>query len=52
LTLPARTIFDQRGLPIDTKAVAGTGYDFRQSRRIGSIVLDQHSLTSSGTKME
>ena len=46
LTLPARTVLqsDQRGLPNDMKAVEGTGYDFRQPRRIGSIVLD-HAFT-------
>jgi len=46
LTLPARTVLqsDQRGLPIDSKAVDGTGYDFRQSRQIGSTVLD-HAFT-------
>jgi aldose 1-epimerase len=46
LTLPAQTVLqsDQRGLPIGTKAVEGTGYDFRQSRRIGSTVLD-HAFT-------
>jgi aldose 1-epimerase len=35
---------DQRGLPINSKAVEGSGYDFRQSRRIGSTVLD-HAFT-------
>jgi aldose 1-epimerase len=46
LTLPAGTVLrsDQRGLPIGSKAVEGTGYDFRQSRRIGSTVLD-HAFT-------
>jgi aldose 1-epimerase len=46
LTLPARTVLqsDQRGLPTTLKAVEGTGYDFRQSRRIGSTVLD-HAFT-------
>ena len=46
LTLPAGTVLrsDQRGLPIDSKAVEGTDYDFRQSRRIGSTVLD-HAFT-------
>jgi aldose 1-epimerase len=46
LTLPAGTVLqsDQRGLPIDSKAVQGTGYDFRQSRPIGSTVLD-HAFT-------
>jgi aldose 1-epimerase len=46
LTLPARTVLqsDQRGLPTNLKAVEGTGYDFRQSRRIGSTVLD-HAFT-------
>jgi aldose 1-epimerase len=46
LTLPAGIVLqsDQRGLPIDSKAVQGTGYDFRQSRPIGSTVLD-HAFT-------
>jgi aldose 1-epimerase len=46
LALPAQTVLlsDQRGLPIGTKAVEGTGYDFRQSKRIGSTVLD-HAFT-------
>jgi aldose 1-epimerase len=46
LTLPAGTVFqsDQRGLPVDSKDVQGTGYDFRQSRLIGSTVLD-HAFT-------
>src|SRR5580700_3951201 len=46
LTLPAGTVLqsDQRGLPIDSKAVDGSNYDFRQSRRIGSTVLD-HAFT-------
>jgi aldose 1-epimerase len=46
LTLPAGTVLrsDQRGLPIDSKDVQGTGYDFRQSRSIGSTVLD-HAFT-------
>ena len=46
LTLPAGTVLqsDQRGLPIDSKAVDGTSYDFRQSRLIGSIALD-HAFT-------
>ena len=46
LTLPAGTVLqsDQRGLPIDSKAVDGSGYDFRQSRPIGSTVLD-HAFT-------
>jgi len=46
LTLPASTVLqsDKRGLPIDSNAVEGSGYDFRQSRRIGSTVLD-HAFT-------
>jgi aldose 1-epimerase len=46
LTLPARTVLhsDQRGIPVDSKAVEGAGYDFRRSRRIGSTVLD-HAFT-------
>ena len=46
LTLPAGTVLqsDQRGLPIDSKAVDGSNYDFRQSRPIGSTVLD-HAFT-------
>ena len=46
LTLPAGTVLqsDQRGLPVDSKDVKGTGYDFRQSRPIGSTVLD-HAFT-------
>jgi aldose 1-epimerase len=46
LTLPARTVLrtDQRGLPIGSQAVAGTDYDFVQSRPIGSTVLD-HAFT-------
>jgi aldose 1-epimerase len=46
LTLPARTVLraDQRGLPVGSQAVAGTGFDFRQSRPIGSTVLD-HAFT-------
>jgi aldose 1-epimerase len=46
LTLPAATVLksDERGLPIDSKAVDGSDYDFRQSRPIGSTVLD-HAFT-------
>jgi len=46
LRLPARTVLrsDARGLPIGTEAVETTEYDFRQSRRIGSTVLD-HGFT-------
>ena len=46
LTLPANTVLesDKRGLPIDSKAVEFAGFDFRQSRRIGSTVLD-HAFT-------
>jgi aldose 1-epimerase len=46
LTLPAGIVLqsDERGLPIGSKAVDGSGYDFRQSRQIGSTVLD-HAFT-------
>jgi aldose 1-epimerase len=46
LTLPAATVLksEQRGLPIDSKALDGSDYDFRQSRPIGSTVLD-HAFT-------
>ena len=46
LRLPARTVLrsDARGLPIGTEAVETTEYDFRQSRRISSTVLD-HGFT-------
>lgn len=46
LHVPARTVLrsDQRDLPIGSEAVAGTAYDFRQKRRIGSIQLD-HAFT-------
>jgi aldose 1-epimerase len=46
LTLPAETVLqsDQRGLPIDSKAVDGSAYDFRQSQPIGPTVLD-HAFT-------
>ena len=46
LRVPARTILrsDERGLPIGAEAVAGTQYDFRQMRPIGSTQLD-HAFT-------
>jgi aldose 1-epimerase len=46
LRAPARTVLrsDERGLPIGTDTVAGTEYDFRQPRRIGSTTLD-HAFT-------
>jgi aldose 1-epimerase len=46
LQLPASTVMqgDERGLPIRREAVAGTEYDFRQPKRIGSIKLD-HAFT-------
>jgi aldose 1-epimerase len=46
LRVPARTVLraDERGLPVGSEAVAGTAYDFRQKRRIGSIKLD-HAFT-------
>lgn len=42
LRVPARTMLrsDERGLPVGTKAVAGTQYDFQQPRQIGSTQLD------------
>jgi aldose 1-epimerase len=46
LSLPANTILqsDKRGLPVGSIAVEDGGYDFRQSRRIGSTVFD-HAFT-------
>jgi aldose 1-epimerase len=46
LHAPARTVLrsDERGLPIGSEPVAGTAYDFRQKRRIGSTRLD-HAFT-------
>jgi aldose 1-epimerase len=46
LRVPGRTVLrsDKRGLPIGTKAVKDTEYDFRQPRRIGSTTLD-HAFT-------
>ena len=46
LSVPARTVLrsDERGLPIGTDTVAGTEYNFRQPRRIGSTTLD-HAFT-------
>lgn len=42
LRVPGQSILrsDDRGLPIGTQAVAGTEYDFRQPREIGSTRLD------------
>jgi aldose 1-epimerase len=42
LQLPAATrlVADDRSIPRDRAAVAGTGYDFRAGRSIGSTVLD------------
>jgi aldose 1-epimerase len=42
LRVPGQTILrsNERGLPTGTEAVAGTAYDFRQPRRIGSTRLD------------
>jgi aldose 1-epimerase len=42
LRVPARTVllFDKRRLPSGTQSVAGTAYDFREERPIGSAVLD------------
>jgi aldose 1-epimerase len=46
LRVPARTILqsDARGIPIGSRPVEGTAYDFRRSRRIGATVLD-HAFT-------
>ena len=46
LSAPGRTVLrsNERGLPIGADTVAGTEYDFRQPRRIGSITLD-HAFT-------
>jgi aldose 1-epimerase len=46
LRVPARTVLlsDARGLPSAIEAVAGTEYDFRRPRRIGSTKLD-HAFT-------
>jgi aldose 1-epimerase len=46
LRAPGATILrsDQRGLPTDKEAVAGTGYDFRRPKRIGATRLD-HAFT-------
>jgi aldose 1-epimerase len=46
LSAPGQTILrpDERGLPTGTEAVAGTEYDFRQPRRIGSTRID-HAFT-------
>ena len=46
LRMPARTVLrsDQRDLPIGSEPIAGTAYDFRQPRRLGSIKLD-HAFT-------
>jgi aldose 1-epimerase len=42
LRAPGRTVlhFDERGLPVDTSPVDGTGYDFRVPRAIGATKLD------------
>ena len=42
LRVPARTVVesDERGLPVGTRAVEGTEYDFRRPRRIGATKLD------------
>jgi len=46
LQVPGRTVLrsDERGLPIRREAVEGAEYDFRQSKRIGSLKLD-HAFT-------
>jgi aldose 1-epimerase len=42
LLLPAATYLqpDDRGIPVGPQPVAGTAYDFRESRAIGGLVLD------------
>ena len=42
LRVPARTVWlsDERDLPAGSEPVAGTEYDFRSSRPVGSTVLD------------
>jgi aldose 1-epimerase len=42
LRLPAERflIADERAIPVSSQAVAGTPYDFREPREIGSLVLD------------
>jgi aldose 1-epimerase len=42
LQVPGQVVVtsDERGVPVRTEAVEGTEYDFRESRRIGAIVLD------------
>ncbi|HEU5038598.1 MAG TPA: aldose 1-epimerase family protein [Nocardioides sp.] len=42
LTIPAETWcpMDERGLPGPAQPVAGTPYDFRESRRVGDLVVD------------
>jgi aldose 1-epimerase len=46
LRVPARSVLrsDERALPVSTESVAGTEYDFRQPRRIGTTRLD-HAFT-------
>jgi aldose 1-epimerase len=46
LSVPGRTVLrsNERGLPIGADTLAGTEYDFRQPRRIGSTTLD-HAFT-------
>jgi aldose 1-epimerase len=42
LRVPARTVLasKERGLPVDSRSVGGTDYDFRRPRQIGSTRLD------------
>jgi aldose 1-epimerase len=42
LRIPARTVIigDERGLPVERRAVEGTAYDFRAAHPIGATVLD------------
>jgi len=46
LRVPAATMLesDDRGIPTGSRPVAGTDYDFRESREIGTTVLD-HAFT-------
>jgi aldose 1-epimerase len=42
LEVPADVVLlsNERGIPVDSESVAGTGYDFRAGRAIGGTVLD------------
>jgi Aldose 1-epimerase len=54
LTLPAGTVLqsDQRGLPVVSKDVEGTGHDFRQSRRSVLLCWTMHSLIFNETRTD